>query len=117
MNSIKIIHTADCHLGSGRSHVENGKSELKNTFFRILGLCHENSVDFLLIAGDLFDSPFVDRETVREVASAMRDIPDTSIIITSGNHDCACAGSVYDTFMVQASHQAIVHTLCLIVFL
>ena len=98
MTSVKIIHTGDCHLGSSRKHINSGKRELIDTFLRILSLCRKDTVDFLLIAGDLFDSPFVDRETVSEVAAALAGIPDTQVIIASGNHDCACADSVYDTF-------------------
>lgn len=98
MNCVKVLHTADCHLGSGRASVPNGKTELKNTFFRILDLCRTENVDFLLIAGDLFDSPFTDRETVSEIATSLAQIPETYVIIVSGNHDCACPDSLYDTF-------------------
>lgn len=98
MNGVKIIHTADCHLGSGRASVKNGKKELKDTFFRILNICRCEQVDFLLIAGDLFDNPFIDRETAGEIADGFSRLDGTYVIIVSGNHDCACADSVYDTF-------------------
>lgn len=98
MDDVKILHTADCHLGSGRVSVNSGKKELKDTFFRILDICRCEQVDFLLIAGDLFDSPFIDRETAGEIADSFSRLDDTYVIIVSGNHDCACADSVYDTF-------------------
>ncbi len=98
MNGVKILHTADCHLGSGRASVKNGKKELKDTFFRILNICRHEQIDFLLIAGDLFDSPFIDRETAGEIADGFSHLDGTYVIIVSGNHDCACADSVYDTF-------------------
>ena len=95
MNGIKIIHTADLHLGSARTGVNGGKAEIKNTFMKIIRLCKTDAIDFLLIAGDLFDSPFVNNKDAEEIISSMEQIPDTTIAIAPGNHDPACPGSVY----------------------
>ena len=95
MDSIKIIHTADLHLGSGRTAVKNGKAEIENTFFKIIDLCETQKVDFLLIAGDLFDTPFVSPDLFEKVSSAISKVPETTVVISPGNHDCACPGSVY----------------------
>ncbi len=95
MDSVKILHTADLHLGSGRTGITGGKAEIENTFFKIINICKDESVDFLLIAGDLFDTPFVDTDLAERVISAMGQIPETTIAIAPGNHDPACPGSVY----------------------
>ncbi len=95
MNTVKIIHTADIHLGSARTGVKNGKTEIENTFFRIIKICETEKVDFLLIAGDLFDSPFVDTKDAEKIIFMMAQIPETVIAISAGNHDPACPGSVY----------------------
>lgn len=95
MNSVKIIHTGDLHLCSARTGVKGGKAEIENTFFRIINICKNEKIDFLLIAGDLFDSPFVPQADATEIISAMSQIPDTVIAISAGNHDPACQGSVY----------------------
>ncbi len=95
MNSIKLLHTADLHLGSGRTGVKSGKAELENTFLRIINTCKSQSIDFLLIAGDLFDTPFISADIASKIISAMSQIPDTVIAIAPGNHDCSCPGSVY----------------------
>ncbi len=95
MNGIKILHTADLHLGSGHTGTANGKIEGENAFLKIINICKSQMVDFLLIAGDLFDTPFADSDLVSRVISAMQQIPETTIAIAPGNHDCACAGSVY----------------------
>ncbi|MBR5155642.1 MAG: DNA repair exonuclease [Clostridia bacterium] len=95
MNSVKILHTADLHIGSGRINVKGGKAEIENTFLRIINTCKSQNVDFLLIAGDLFDTPFVSADVASKIISAMSQIPDTIIVISPGNHDCACPGSVY----------------------
>lgn len=95
MSGIKVIHTGDFHIGASRTHAINGKSEIKNTFFRVINLCRTENIDFLLIAGDLFDTPFADSDTVSEVIGAMSQIPETVIAIAPGNHDHFCDGSVY----------------------
>ncbi len=95
MNSIKFLHTADLHLGSYRTGVKSGKSEIENTFLRIIDLCKTEKVDFLLIAGDLFDTPFVAAEDASRIISAIKQIPDTIVAISPGNHDYVCPGSVY----------------------
>lgn len=95
MSTVKILHTGDFHIGSSRTGISHGKAEIKNTFFRVLDLCKSQSIDFLLIAGDLFDTPFPDSDTVQEIITAMMQIPDTIIAISPGNHDCACPGSVW----------------------
>lgn len=93
MDAVKIIHTADLHLGSARTGVKNGRIEIENTFYKIINLCKTESVDFLLIAGDLFDSPY--QENAENIISAMEQIPNTIIAIAPGNHDPACPGSIY----------------------
>ncbi len=95
MTEIKILHTADLHIGASRTGVQTGRAEIINTFFRIINLCKTECVDFLLIAGDLFDTPFVDSDTATEIIHAMSQIPDTIVAISPGNHDCVCPGSFY----------------------
>ena len=97
MSEIKILHTGDLHIGASRTGIKGGRAEIINTFFRIINLCKTEKVDFLLVSGDLFDKPFVDADTASEVIGAMSQIPDTVIAISPGNHDCACAESIYRT--------------------
>ncbi len=96
--AVKILHTADLHIGSGRTGVKNGKAEIENTFFRIIDLCKSENIDFLLIAGDLFNSPFIPHETAEKVIFSFSKIPDTVVAISPGNHDFVCPGSVYSKY-------------------
>lgn len=96
--AVKILHTADLHIGSGRTGVKNGKAEIENTFFRIIDICKNESIDFLLIAGDLFNSPFVPHETAEKIVSAISKIPETVVAISPGNHDFVCPGSIYSKY-------------------
>ncbi len=95
MKGVKILHTGDFHIGSSRSGISSGRAELKNTFIKVINICKAEKIDFLLISGDLFDTPFPDSETTDEIIEAMSQIPDTVIAISPGNHDYVCPGSVW----------------------
>ncbi len=95
MSGVKILHTGDLHIGASRTGVKNGRNEILNTFLRIITLCKREQIDFLLIAGDLLDTPFPDSDTANGIIHAMAQIPETVIAISPGNHDYACVGSFY----------------------
>lgn len=88
MKPIKLLHTADCHIVSGST------KEI-NVFSKAVELCKSEKVDLMIIAGDLFDTPFPSLETVSEVKRKLSQIPGTIVAICSGNHDFACENSVY----------------------
>lgn len=99
MNGVKILHVADCHIGASRSFLQGhnvcGNTEIKDTFRKIVEMCKKDAVDFLLISGDLFESPFPENEDVVEICHLFSQISDTIVAIAPGNHDYACLGSVY----------------------
>jgi DNA repair exonuclease SbcCD nuclease subunit len=51
--------------------------------------------DLVIIAGDLFDSEFVTRETMSLITSQFAALPSCRFVITPGNHDPATAKSAY----------------------
>jgi len=91
-NALTILHTADLHLGSAFTNLPPEiaaelRIEQKEMLFRMVGICREADADLLLLAGDVFDRPFPDKEIVRLFADSMREIPETAVFITPGNHD------------------------------
>lgn len=97
---IKIVHTADIHLDSPFSGLDEAKAEvrkteLRGTFSSLMTYVRMNSVNILLIAGDFFDRGFVTRETVAIVLREFSKVPDCKIIISPGNHDPFTSDSVY----------------------
>jgi DNA repair exonuclease SbcCD nuclease subunit len=97
MKKFSFIHTADLHLDStfkGISEINDRiSSELTkatfNTFNKIIDLCIERRVDFLLIAGDIYDG------TDRSLRAQLRfleglkrlSMAEIKAYIVHGNHD------------------------------
>ncbi len=97
--AITFLHAADIHLDSplkGLERYENApvgriRGATRRAFTRLIDLAIEKSVDFVLIAGDLYDGDWRDYNTglylVREL-NRLRDhkIP---VFVIAGNHDAA----------------------------
>jgi len=100
--SIRCIHTGDLHLGmefkSGsldKKHADARRLELWETFNRIIDRCKEIKADILLIAGDLFEDEYCSVADVKRIDSKFREISDTKVIISAGNHDTLGKRSLY----------------------
>lgn len=89
---MKIIHTADIHLGSKINSFPKEvsiarKEEVRNSFKRMVDYANSNGVKAIIISGDLFDSdkPLVkDKEFFYSVVS---NNPKIDFIYLKGNHD------------------------------
>lgn len=98
---IKIIHTADIHLGKGfPSMGEKGKeyrSQLLRTFDRIIDLVIDENASLLIIAGDLFDSNFIAGIVIGRVSSGFARLQSRGIpvCILPGTHDSYNDDSIY----------------------
>ncbi|SJZ37817.1 metallophosphoesterase family protein [Selenihalanaerobacter shriftii] len=97
----KFIHTADLHLGSPFKGIENVSEELQQrlydstyqAFKNVVDLALAEEVDFILIAGDLYD---VADKNIRAQVFCQRELSrlaDKGIhtFIVHGNHD-HCSG-------------------------
>ncbi len=108
MSSIKIMHCADLHLGAELSALGNlgaeRRAELLHTLNEIKKLCEIHSVRLLLIAGDLFDSNNVPKDTVQSVKSCFASMSGVTVAITPGNHDYLSADSPYNSEWSENVH-------------
>jgi DNA repair exonuclease SbcCD nuclease subunit len=96
----KIIHTADIHLDAPFSLLDvqtaqMRKNELRETFSSIVQLAESEKADIMIIAGDLFDSGFVTKETTELLASLFSSVPTCRFVIVPGNHDYIWGRSPY----------------------
>lgn len=101
MKAIKLIQTADLHLGTTFKFLSD-KSKLhridcQTVFSNIIDLCIREKVNALLIAGDLFDNPEPQKSLVKFVINEFERLKDEKInvFISSGNHDSYKKGSVW----------------------
>ena len=89
---MKIIHTADIHLGSKINSFPkevsiSRKEEVRNSFKRMVEYAKQNDVKIILISGDLFDGvkPLVkDKEFFYSV---VKNNPEIEFLYLKGNHD------------------------------
>ena len=96
---MKFIHTADIHLDSPLHRleayegapVEEIRQASRRAFENLIDLALGESVNFVLIAGDLFDGDWKDYNTGLYFIRQVRRLYDANIhvFIVSGNHDAA----------------------------
>ena len=89
---MKILHTADWHLG--QTFYEYDRREEHFHFLEWLKQqIKQHEIDVLLIAGDVFDSPNPSAESQRVYYRFLREVtsenPSLQIVIIAGNHDSA----------------------------
>ena len=94
--SIRILHTADIHLDAPfRWLCERGqeqRDQVRRTFVKVCELAKQH--DLMLIAGDLFDSNAVSRNTLEWTIGILSRI-GLPVCILPGTHDCLCPDCVY----------------------
>lgn len=100
---VKFIHTGDLHLGLKFQNVSfhrdkaiERRRELWSTFERIVKYAVDEKVDFLFIAGDLFEESYFTIGDITRVRDTFRDALDVNVIISAGNHDFKGKKSLYD---------------------
>lgn len=89
---IKFIHTADWHLDSPFAALDaqaaaTRRRELREVPERLADYVNGNGIALVLLAGDLFDSASLYRDTAEALAGALGRM-HARVLIAPGNHDC-----------------------------
>ncbi|MBI2651512.1 DNA repair exonuclease [Candidatus Woesearchaeota archaeon] len=89
---MKFAHMADCHIGSWRDPKLKDISTI--AFIKAINKCIEEQVDFILIAGDLFNTSLPRIDNLKTVVSAFKRLKDMgiSVYIIPGSHDYSPSG-------------------------
>ncbi|WP_406697451.1 DNA repair exonuclease [Singulisphaera sp. Ch08] len=97
--AITFIHAADIHLDSPlrgleryeHAPVERIRGATRRAFERLIQLTVDRQVDFLLIAGDLYDGDWRDYNTGLYLVGQLNRLREANIpvFIIAGNHDAA----------------------------
>ncbi len=102
MKPVRFIHTSDIHLdtsfsGSGfPSRLADRKREaIRGTFRRIVEDARSHQVDFVLVAGDLFELERITPDTFEFVKQQLASLNGIRVFISPGNHDPCIQGSPY----------------------
>src|SRR3989338_10236155 len=100
---MKFAHIADCHLGSWSSHPEMKELPLK-AFEQAVNACIMEKVDFILVAGDLFDTSMPGVDVLRFAAEHLRRCRDNGITvyIIAGSHDYSPTGKTMISVLESA---------------
>jgi DNA repair exonuclease SbcCD nuclease subunit len=96
---VKFIHAADLHIDSPLKGLESYEgaplARLQGAtrvgFQHLVCLAQEQAVDFVIIAGDLFDGKWQDMHTGLWTAAQFRELERAGIrvFLLQGNHDAA----------------------------
>lgn len=105
---LRLLHTADVHLGARHADLgEQAAAQRERQFaaYRAtIDLALEERVDAVLIAGDLFDSNTQPRRSVERAAAELRRLADAAIrtVVIPGTHDVYDGASVYRAYDLAA---------------
>ena len=58
----------------------------------------ENNIEYLFIAGDLYENEYIRKSTIEYINNCFKQIPNTKIYITPGNHDPYLVNSYYNKY-------------------
>jgi DNA repair protein SbcD/Mre11 len=105
---LRIIHTADVHLGARHDDLGEQASAQRErqfaAFAATVDLALAEKVDLVLIAGDLFDSNVQPRRSVERVAAQLKRLAGGKIrtVIVPGTHDAYDRSSIYRAYDLKA---------------
>jgi len=91
----RFAHLADCHLGGWK---QQQLQDLNfESFRRSIDICIKEKVDFVVIAGDLFDSAYPPIEILKEAFTEFKKLKDsgTPCFIIAGSHDSSVSGKTF----------------------
>jgi exonuclease SbcD len=92
---MRFAHIADCHLGGWRQPEMQALN--LESFERAIDKCISERVDFVLIAGDLFDAAMPPVEILKSAMSKFRELHNSNIpcYLVPGSHDFSVSGKTF----------------------
>lgn len=101
---MKFIHIADMHFDmpftvlAKNGLAEQRRLDQRNAFNKMINYIKENNIEYLFIAGDLYENEYVRKSTIEYINNCFKQIPNARIYITPGNHDPYLVNSYYNKF-------------------
>lgn len=97
--SVRFLHTSDWQLGM-RRHFLSEEAQARfngdrlDAIATMARLATESDVDFVVVAGDIFEENLVHPQTMIRAVTALKDF-SMPVYLLPGNHDCYDPTSVY----------------------
>ncbi|MEK6950501.1 MAG: DNA repair exonuclease [Nanoarchaeota archaeon] len=106
---MKYAHLADLHLGSWRDLPLRDLST--KAFLLAMDDCVQQQVDFILFAGDIFNTSLPSLDTLKIVTKKLKELKDYSIpvYVIPGSHDFSPSGK---TMIDVLEHAGLVKNVC-----
>lgn len=102
---MKFVHIADVHFDMPFTSLKQNKEwrrrkklEQRFAFRQVIDYVKKENVELLLIAGDLWEEKYVEKETISYVIACLKEIPNVAVYIAPGNHDPLLPSSPYVTY-------------------
>ncbi len=98
--TVRFLHTADWQLGHTPQQLGDTSARARETRFetaeKVVGVAEQESVDFVIVAGDTFENEDLDRATVGRVVDIFEALEPIPIYVLPGNHDPIRPGGIWD---------------------
>jgi len=109
--TVKFIHTSDWQLGMTRAFLsEEAVARFSqgriSAISRIGQLAKENNAQFIIVAGDVFESNQLSRQTLLRTLDALESLP-VPVFLLPGNHDPLDGASIFSTKEFSAAGEHI----------
>jgi DNA repair exonuclease SbcCD nuclease subunit len=118
-DNMTFLHTADWQMGKPFARIDDEqkraivRQERINVLSRIGVHAQEQKAEFILVAGDLFDSPSPDKATVSATCAAIGSL-NVPVYAIPGNHDHGGPSSVWEQPFFIHERQALAPNLTLL---
>lgn len=103
---MEFVHIADMHLDAQFKMLsdKNGIGEQRRydqriILKKIINYIKENNIKYLFISGDLYEHQTIRKSTIEYINDLFKEINETQIFITPGNHDPFLKNSYYNNFI------------------
>lgn len=98
--AVRFLHTADWQMGMKALQAGEKAKEVRAKRFeaaaRVVELAKLEGVEFVLLAGDLFEHYDVDEAVVRKTVALLDSFSPIPVFVLPGNHDPLIAGGIWD---------------------
>lgn len=102
---MKFIHMADMHFDAPFTNLSDKENfgstrrmEQRAVFKKIIDYIKDNNIKYLFISGDLYEHQHIRNTTINYINNLFKEIPNTKIYISPGNHDPYIKNSYYNKF-------------------